>query len=203
LLCLACAPIVETPFRDPVANTASIFVVNYGWHSALVLKTTDISGRGLPETRDFPDADYLEFGWGDWDYYQATDPSIGLALKAAFWSSGSVLQLTGLKGALAAYFPGSEIIEISLQDQALRRLIEFLSGTFARPSPGTPAVARPGLDQRSKFYRANGKFHLFRTCNTWVAEALREAELPVSSSTVTAGGLMDQVKPFGIVKKGN
>jgi uncharacterized protein (TIGR02117 family) len=200
LLFFACAsPLAELPFRGPAAKTAS--VVNYGWHSALVLRTADISGRVLPEIRDFPDADYLEFGWGDWDYYQAPDPGVGLALKAVFWSSGSVLHASGLKGALAHHFAASEIVEISLSEEAFQRLIEFLSGTFSRPDAGAPAEARPGLDQSSRFYRAEGRFHLFRTCNTWVAEALREAGLPVSSSTVTAGGLIDQVKRFGVAAK--
>jgi uncharacterized protein (TIGR02117 family) len=202
LLCLACAsPLAEPAFRGPVAKIAS--VVNYGWHSSIVLKRAEISPRVLAEIRDFPDADYLEFGWGDWDYYQAADPGVGLALKAAFGSSGSVLHVTGIKGAPGAYFPGSEIVEIPLSEEAFQRMIAFLASTFARPYAGAPAEARPGLDPRSKFYRANGRFHLFRTCNTWVAEALREAGLPVSSFTLTAGGLMNQVKPLGVVKKGN
>src|ERR671918_737324 len=203
LLCLACScaiPAAEVQLRGEAEKARRIFVTRSGWHSGIVIKRSDISERDLPELKDFPDADYLEFGWGDWDYFQAPDPGIGLAFKAAFWSSGSVLLVVGIKGAAESHFSGSEIVEIVLADERFRQLIDFISGTFSRPSPGLPAEARPGLDSKSRFYRAQGRFHLFRTCNTWVADGLRSAGLPIASSILTAEGLMGQVKRFGVVK---
>jgi len=206
VLLLACAsarPVAEPHFRAEGEKARSVFVVNHGWHSAIVIKKADIPEAVLPELRDFPDAEYLEIGWGDWDYYQAPDPGLGLALKAAFWSSGSVLHVAGFKGTVENYFLASEIVEIVLSDGAFRLLIQFVSDTFSRADAAEPVESRPGLYPNSRFYSARGSFHLFRTCNTWVAEALYSAGLPVSPGyAITAGNLSYQVKRFGAVKQG-
>ena len=82
LLAFACArPIAELHLRGEGEKTRSVFVVNHGWHSGIVIKKGDILEGVLPEVRDFPDAEYLEIGWGDRDYYQVPDPGLGLALK--------------------------------------------------------------------------------------------------------------------------
>ena len=68
-------------------------------------KKSDIPIAVLPELRDFPSAEYLEFSWGDRDYFPAPDAGVGLALKAAFWSSGSILHVVGFKEAVQEFFP--------------------------------------------------------------------------------------------------
>lgn len=203
LLGCACArPIAELYFGGEGEKARSVFVVNHGWHSAIVIKKADIPEAILPEVRDFLDAEYLEIGWGDWDYYQAPEPGLGLALRAAFWSSRSVLHVAGFKGAAESYFRGSEVVEIVLSDEAFQRVLQFVSDTFSRSDVAAPFEARPGLYPNSRFYSARGRFHLFRTCNTWVAEALRSAGLPIRPAyAVTAGNLSYQVKNFGAVKK--
>jgi Protein of unknown function (DUF2459) len=46
----------------------------------------------------------------------------------------------------------------------------------------------------SKFYSARGRYHLLYTCNTWIADALRAAGLPITPVyAMTAGNLMWQV----------
>lgn len=193
------APITEpkSPRRDKNAKT--LFFVNYGWHSALVIKKADIPAAVVPEITDFPEAEYLEFGWGDRDYYQATDPGFFMALQSAFLSRGSVLHVTGFAGPVRGFFSNAEIVEIGTSAEAFQRLIQFISNSFSR-SPGTwPDGIRPGLYANSRFYPATGSFHLLRTCNTWVATALNEAGLPVSPVfAVTAGSLSRQVKQLAV-----
>lgn len=196
LLASGCAkPIAKLQFGGE--NTNSVFIVNYGWHSAIVLKKADVSELLLPEAKDFPHSDYLEFGWGDSDFYKDPDPGLGLALKAALWSSGSVLHVAGLMDGLDKYFPSNDVVEIVLREEAFERVIEFISATYSRPGAATHA----GLYPNSRFYSAKGKFHIFRTCNTWVAEALRSAGLPISGSIVTAGGLMHAVRRLSSSQK--
>jgi uncharacterized protein (TIGR02117 family) len=198
----ACSsPTSEIDFRAQGKNARSVFVVHDGWHAAIVVKKVDIPSAVLPELRDFPYAEHLEFSWGDRDYFPALDPGLGLALKAAFWSSGSVLHVVGFNDALENVFPGGEIIEIGVSEEAFRRLTKFISDTFSRSHPAAPAEARPGLSSNGRFYTAEGKFSILRTCNTWVAEALSSAGLPISAgSAITARSLDAQVRPFAARK---
>jgi uncharacterized protein (TIGR02117 family) len=201
-LTYACSnPAAEIHFRGEETLVRTVFIVHDAWHAAIVIKKADIPAAVLPEIRDFPSAEYLEFSWGDRDYFPAPDGGLGLALKAAFWSSGSILHVVGFRDAVENTFPGAETIEIVLSEEAFQRLIQFISDTFSRPHPPAPAEPRPGLFPNGKFYSAEGKFNLFRTCNTWVAEALSAAGLPISPGyVITAGSLSHQVRPFGVRK---
>ena len=203
LLASGCAPpLTELQLGAQAENARNIFVVNYGWHTSIVIKKGDIDSSALPELRDFPDAEYVDIGWGDWDYYQAPDPGPGLALKAAFWSRRSVLHVMGFNEAVENYFSGSEIVRIPLSDKAFRMLIEFVAAAFLRPDGAGPVPGLRGLTPNSRFYPATGRFHLFRTCNTWVAEALHAAALPIAPVyAFTAGNLSYQVKRVGTVVK--
>jgi len=162
----------------------SVFVVHDTWHAALVLRKSDIPAQSIPEVRDFPAAEMIEISWGDQDYFPDPDSGVFAALKAAFWSSGSVLHLVGFNGAPGAFYPGAKIIELKLSRDSFARLIAFIAAEFARAAPASPAEPRPGLYTYSRFYRARSPFGFTRTCNTWVAEALHRAGLPLQPAAV-------------------
>jgi uncharacterized protein (TIGR02117 family) len=189
-----CANAVEQPFARPAPGGTGkrVFVVNYGWHTGIAISKADIPRGLLPEAEDLP-GETLELGWGDRDFYQTTDAGIGLAIKAAFSSGGSVVHVTAFNGAVGEYFRGAEIYELTLSAEGYLRLTQFVSDSFLRPE--TTNESLQGLFPNSRFYPARGKFHLLRNCNTWVAEALAAAGLSVNPSTViTAGNLFSQVK---------
>ncbi|HEY1268997.1 MAG TPA: DUF2459 domain-containing protein [Candidatus Binatia bacterium] len=200
LLCLFACTTIAQPDTPPVpaGTEKSVFFLNHnGWHSGLAFRRADIPPNLLPEAVDFPSAESLEFGWGDWDFYQASHAGPGLATRVAFFSRGSTLHVVGFNGAARDYFTEAEVYELTVSGEGFRNLIQFISDTFMRESGEKP---RPGLYPDSQFYPARGRFHLFRNCNTWAAEALRAAELPVDPyRVVTAGNLSSQVK--GLAKR--
>ncbi|MGH7810647.1 MAG: DUF2459 domain-containing protein [Candidatus Binatia bacterium] len=186
----SCAP------QEPACK--SVFVVHNSWHAAIALNREDLSGEVLPELGDFPDARFVEFSWGDRDFF--TDPNAGVwsALRAAFWSNGSVVHLVGFNDGVKEFYRGAETTELRLAPPAYRLLIDFISRTFARPAHVGRAQSSPGLFAYSRFYPATAQFSVLRTCNTWVAEALSAAGLPLSpGSVLTAGNLASQLAPLG------
>jgi uncharacterized protein (TIGR02117 family) len=199
LICGCADSVTPARFRTEGNHAKHVFIVHDAWHAAIVIRTIDIPAAVLPELRDFPFPEHLEFSWGDRDYFPAPDPGVGLALKAAFWSSGSILHVVGSNGAVEKIFFGAEILEIGLSEDGFQRLIKFISDTFSRSSPGVPAEARPGLSPNGRFYLAEGKFSILRTCNTWVAEALSAAGLPVSPRyVITARSLGAQLRSLAV-----
>jgi len=171
-----------------------VFVVHDTWHAAIVLPKSDIALDSLPELVDFPDAEFIEFSWGDKDYFPDPNAGIFTGIKAAFWSSGAVLHVVGFSADVRSFYRNGELIELRLAANAHARLLDYISDTFSRPQPKGRAPASPGLVAHSRFYPATGKFSLLKTCNTWVAEALKFAGLPVSPGHVmTAGSLATQL----------
>lgn len=176
----------------------TIFIVHNSWHAALVLSRGDLSLETIAELSDFPDVKFVEFSWGDQDYFPDPNSGVWAALRAAFWSRGSVLHLVGFSENVDQFYRGAEIIELRVTTAAERQLIHFISQTFARANSNGRAQARPGLFPYSRFYPAAGKFSVLRTCNTWVAEALVSAGLPISPGAVlTAGSLASQLADLG------
>ena len=198
LVVSACAfPTQEPHIRRAEIPAKVIYVVSHGWHTGIVLKTAEIPEMIVwPELADFAGNQYIEIGWGDRDYYQGPETTWVTALKAAFWSTRSVLHMAGFDEPVKTFFSSSDVIEVALTEEALKKLSGFIARTHLRMETEEKAKIRPGLYGNSRFYPAEGKFHVFHNCNTWVAEALRAGGLPMSQFTITAGSVMAQVRDF-------
>jgi uncharacterized protein (TIGR02117 family) len=183
--------------------TRPVWLVTSGWHTGLAVRWTDIPPDLFPERADFPKAGYLEVGWGDRDYYQASDPGVWLALKAALIPGPSVLHVAGFGTPPNLYFGSGTILRIELPEAAFRNLIVYLHDSFARHGAQSASPLGPGLYGKSHFYEAQGQFHVFNNCNTWAARALHTAGLPVASfRTVTSGSLRCQIRHWSALESG-
>jgi uncharacterized protein (TIGR02117 family) len=159
----------------------------------LAIRVADIPGGLVPESADFPEADYLELGWGDWDYYQADDPGLWLTLKAGLWPTTSVLHVVGVRGAISDRFGGFEIVRLDVAPGGVAALATFIHRSFARDGAAKVTPVGPGWGRDSLFYPARGTFHMFNTCNTWTARALEAAGYPMGRP-FTADQLMTKVR---------
>ena len=192
----ACA---STPAMQPSTDgkgTRIVHVVSNGWHTAIVVPRAEIAATGrLPEIADFPGAAFLEFGWGDREYYQAKETTIGLTLRAALTATPAVMHVTGHKHASDRAHSEREIVRVGLRDDGFRRLVRAIADSFERPPDGRAQPVSPVLDPNSRFYNARGMFHLFNTCNTWTARTLRAAGIDLKPAGVsTAEDLMTQLR---------
>lgn len=100
----------------------TIYLVSHGWHAGIVVKRTDIPVGIWPLHNEFPEAEYLEVGWGDKDYYMTPQSNLGIMLKAGLLPKVSVLHIVGLRGPVTRYFRLSEVISIELSDVGFQRL---------------------------------------------------------------------------------
>ncbi|MEH6825514.1 MAG: DUF2459 domain-containing protein [Motiliproteus sp.] len=199
--CCACAAPVKNLFPPgDNASIKSIYLVSHGWHTGMVLRRADIPADIWPKNVDFPYAEFLEVGWGDKQYYQTPDAHFGITVRAALWPTSSVLHIVGFSGAVTAYFPLNDIIEIKLSEPGFERLSRHIASSFSRDET---AQARPlgrGLYGNSRFYLSRESYHLFNTCNVWAARALRAAGVPITPYfSITVEQLMVQAQTFGEV----
>ena len=194
----ACATEKDGPARPDTSPSTTpehnIFVFSNGWHTSIILARSDPASGRIPEAADFPKARYLEFGWGDAEYYPAKKATLGMTLSAALVPTPSVLHVTGLASDPVRHYPGAEVISLPLDNAGMQRLVDFIDASFKRDGKDRAAATGPGLYPSSRFYPAVGRFHLLNTCNTWTALALKAAGFDVDPDTTRAEGLMRQVR---------
>jgi uncharacterized protein (TIGR02117 family) len=190
-LILLLAGCTSSPVERSVDGEIPVYVVTHGWHTGLAMRAADIDfarWRPLPHPAR---ARYLEIGWGERDYYPAPGFNLWYGFKALAWPTPSVLHVTGFNEPPARYFPASEVVELRLARAGFERLLAYITASF-EPDP---APIAPSLYASGAFYPSREKFHLFKTCNVWVARALREAGIEMRSS-LTTEGLMSQLRPL-------
>ncbi|MGZ8436524.1 MAG: DUF2459 domain-containing protein [Candidatus Binatia bacterium] len=197
-LAAGCATRVEL-VNATVAEAAPkfVYVVSHGWHTGIVIARADLP-ENWPGLEDFARADYLEFGWGDAEFYPAKEGTLWLAIKALFWPTPSVLHVAGITGNVTAFFPASRMVRINLLESGFVRLLRFIRDTYWLGNEGRAIPVAAGLYGDGNFYQARGKFYFPKTCNYWTVVALREAGFPVIPLlAVTAGGVLSQVERHG------
>jgi uncharacterized protein (TIGR02117 family) len=164
----------------PTAGGIPIAVCSNGVHTDFVLpvQTEEVDWSTLFLPRHYPSDvtgfDHIGIGWGDLDFYRSTpawrDFDTGIALRALIGLGPSALHVQYRPG------PGSNEdcrpVEISVPQY--RALADYVAGTLV----STEAPAAPGYGVTDLFYRAQGRFSLFKSCNVWVGQGLRAAGLP-------------------------
>jgi uncharacterized protein (TIGR02117 family) len=195
-LCACAAGPLDRPPPRLAGPTVAVYLVAHDAHTGIAVRRADIPSGLWPESRDFPEADFLEVGWGARDYYMGRDQGLWGTLKAALGWDASVLHVAGFRGPPAAYFRSSEVIELAVPAQGLEHLVRAIHDAHER---GTAAAAAPlgrGLYGDSRFYPAWERFSLLNTCNVWAARALRAAGLPIEDA-ITKEGVMAQARRIG------
>mgnify|MGYP003393842067 CR=1 FL=1 len=194
---IACGS-ADPPLPPPEegARTHAVHVVSNGWHTAIVIPRADVVAAGaMPEARDFPDSQFLEFAWGDRDYFPAREKTIGMTLSAALWPTPAVMHIVALNRDPVQVYRDVEVLVVPLSEAGLGRLIEAVDVMVDRPPDGPAEAVAPGLMPLSGFYPATGEYHLLNTSNTWTVRMIRIAGVDVSSSgVVTAEDAMARLR---------
>jgi hypothetical protein len=84
--------------------------------TGIAVRPADIPEGVWPEHRQLGAAEQLEVAWGDREFYMAPRGTLRLALRAAFWSSASVLHISAFDRPVDQVFSGQEIRDSRFHD---------------------------------------------------------------------------------------
>lgn len=175
-------------------DNKTVYVVNHGLHTGIVLPKKEAAPY-MSTFDDFKNARYLEIGWGDETYYQKDPNTLWMGIKALFWPTDSVIHVAAFQREPVVYFSNKEVIPLKLSHIGFSRMVKVIYNSFAVNQQGEPIKLGKGLYGTSRFYRAEGKFHLFNNCNTWSARAIRSSGFPINTFSIfTADDLFYQLK---------
>jgi uncharacterized protein (TIGR02117 family) len=175
-------------------KTETIYLVERGWHTDIGLPATQ-SGDALADLRTtFPGVHTLVIGFGQRAYLLHREPDLADMLAALAPGPGALL-VTALRDTPQTAFPADDVVVLRVSARGLARLIDFIAGSFERLPDGALHAIADGPYPGSLFYASTGTYSAGFTCNTWTAEALQTAGLPVHVAGVMfAGEVADQAR---------
>lgn len=168
--------------REPGTKPeVTIYIKTNGVHTHIVVPTRNEQMDWSREIKfaNTASADatgkYLGLGWGDKGFYLETpdwaDLKVSVALKAAF--------ALGTTAIHATYY--DELVEdkscrkIMISKEQYARLVTYITNSLQKDPAGQfiPISTNANYGKTDAFYEANGKYNIFRTCNTWANIALK------------------------------
>lgn len=179
-------------------STSAVYLVRHSWHAGIAVRRSDIPDGRWPVLQDFPEAAYLEVGWGDGRYYPARDPGIGTLLRAGLWPTKSVLHVVPVFASVRRTFRHNTIVRVPVGPDELDAILDFVAASFEVDSTGATTTSGSGYYVGSHFYRARLPYHVFNNCNHWASAALEAAGCDVRPRwTFTVGQVMRQAEACG------
>ncbi|XGA69987.1 DUF2459 domain-containing protein [Chitinibacter sp. SCUT-21] len=142
----------------------------------------------------FPNTPNFEIGWGDKGFYQASDITAGIVLKAVFGLSGSIMHIFAVPNTPRAYFPENQMKQLCLSNTQLEQLNSAIIDSMALSASHDVQALGKGLYGDSEFFAAQGAYHVLNTCNTWTAQRLKRAGFAIQPRfKLSASSVMDAI----------
>lgn len=184
-----------------LSSDKEIFLIKQRWHTAIVLQTSDIDSNHFPIVNQFREYKMIDIGWGDEEFYQYPDFDWELAFKALFIPTPSTLRVEGISISRELYFDLSEIVvKLIVTDEQFIKILKYIDNTFYR-NDNEEIILSSKAGGQIIFYAAKGEYHLFNTCNTWLAKCLNNAGLNIKTDIILTEQLFQEAAKIGEVIK--
>jgi Protein of unknown function (DUF2459) len=142
------------------------------------MAVADLKPQLQPMGTAFQGARYLLFGFGDRRYLLHRGAG---NLLAVLWPGPGIVLVTSLRSSQPENSFGEDnVIRLALTLQQMRNLQSFIWYTLATHDDTITPVAS-GPYPESAYYASTQRYSAVYTCNTWAAEILKSADLPIDS----------------------
>lgn len=160
-------------------KTESIFISSNGIHLDIIVPVKNLKKNLVDNLQVHDSTKYISFGWGDKEFYINTptwsDLNFSTAFKALFLKSETAMHISFYR---TAYVQWEKIDLCKIQ---LENLNSFIESTFKKNKDKKfIKIGVPGYSKNDYFFEAHGSFSFYRTCNVWVNEALKKANIKTS-----------------------
>lgn len=197
----------ENLSRGEEINTSSgmytIYIINNNLHTGIVLPVDNESTHAISAVKHFKNFSYTDIGWGEEKFYQEPEDNFCMGARAILLPNTSVIRIEGYSSFTDDIIGWSDYtVMMSLSKNQYIKLISFIEKSFTRDEGNELIITKQKHSGSIIFFKSVYKYHLFNTCNTWIAEALKASGLDVSPFfVITAGQLYNEIKDKGKVLK--
>lgn len=201
LMLAGCACIPRRADLPAEATPHTVYLVQFGWHTALMLDGPATLARSTRLGADFSATRYLMVGWGDGEYFVSEHAPWSKAVKALVASDYPALQVGGRSTNPPQGAQAHDVVALAITERGFQQLVEYIDRSIATDADGKLIYLGNPAQHPDRFYRATGNYSVFNNCNSWISDALRIAGLPISSFNLTARGVFEQAQRISALQK--
>lgn len=153
-----------------------IYLSDAAIHLNLIIPVQYLNEEQLQKLQVDSTIQYLAIGWGEENFYLNTplwsDLTISTTAEALLWNSPSLMHVDFLKKRSKDWHL------VFLSEAQLDTLRETIEAQFVLENKEYLPIAGFSYYGSDRFYRAHGSYSCINTCNSWVNDCLKTAELP-------------------------
>jgi uncharacterized protein (TIGR02117 family) len=178
---------------NPETTTVEAYISSNGVHTDFIFptRTSQIDWTTIFPIHDFQntrlETDFIAIGWGDREFYLNTPEWKDLTLKCAIFAAAgqnrSLIHVEYLGHRELQALMHNQVYQLHLNKNQYAQLRNYVLKTTVLDKNTAQNIANYHYDQNDAFFEATGQYSLFKTCNTWIGNGLRQAGLKVSRWT--------------------
>lgn len=165
-----------------------IYLNSNGVHLDIIIPISQADSSLLSGLKYLPDDNFLAFGWGDKNFYLNTPTWGDLTLKNAFiamcMNKPTLVHVTRYESIQANW------IEIPVTREEFMKMNSYLFKSFHQENGTKIRLKGKGYSTKDDFYKAEGNYTIFKTCNSWVNTGFKNSGLKSCLWTPFDFGLM-------------
>lgn len=154
-------------------GTLSFYALSYSWHKGIIIPRNwlEVEMGLIPVGQ----GEWLEIGWGERAYYMYDAHSATGILRAIALPSAGVMHIVPLTNDVINYMikDDENLNEYSITPSQRSQIINYIQQSFS-PNALTQPLGH-SLYGDGAFFASDYKYHLFFTCNSWVANIMNKA----------------------------
>lgn len=159
-----------------IDDSKKIYLSTNGVHLNIIIPVNDLRFELKKDLKYTKHDKYFSFGWGDENFYLNTptwnDLTIANTFNALFLKSTTAIHITRYTQIVKTW------TVVNLSKLELNKLNKFITESFKKDKDGNKIIiANVSYSTNDNFYKANGSYSFFKTCNSWVNSAFKESGL--------------------------
>jgi uncharacterized protein (TIGR02117 family) len=180
-----------------------VYIVNNNLHTGIVIPVNSESSQIVSALKYFTSFQFVDIGWGEEKFYQDPDDNFCMGARAILLPNTSVLRVEGCSTFAEGVISWSDYtVKFNLSQDQYIKMLTFIEQSFTKGEDNELLITSKKHSGEIIFFKSVYSYHLFNTCNTWVAEALQFAGLKVSPFfIITDTQLYNEIKDQGTVLK--
>ncbi len=173
IIAFICSSIISNKITTTDPLTKTIFVTTNGIHTSLIIPFEAFNDYiNYKDYKGYSEQQYIMIGWGDEDFYMNVpewkDLTVKVVLSSIFLPTNSAMHVTFYNQPIEDN--DTKKIMISKSDYDL--LVNEIKGSFLLLNNKPILYQNQGYSTKDNFYKANGNYHAFNTCNSWTNRVL-------------------------------